>query len=78
MGLDAMRAQCIDQRLAPARVGALRLRELFLNARGSPQLNDEPLQDVADPADAEGLTPLDARDRLRVAGHDGQAKIGSE
>lgn len=78
MAFDAAGAESIEERVAPLRVRPFRARELFLNAFVTPQGDDEPLQDVAHPADAERLPPFDASDRLRVAGQDGQPQIGAE
>lgn len=68
MGFDAADAQSIDESIAAPRVRALGAGELFLNALVPPERDDEFLKDVAHPADAERLPPLDAGDRPRVAG----------
>ena len=75
MSVDVVCAQRVDQSGATLRVRPFGTGELVLHFFVAPQRNDEALQDVADPADAEGLAAFDARDRSRVAGHDGHTKV---
>ena len=78
MGSDVVSSQRIDERRTALRVGFFCASELFVDALVAPERDHEALQDVADPAYAEGLTAFHARDRPCVAGHDRQAEVGAE
>src|SRR5262249_33824930 len=76
--LDVVFAQSCEEGIAALGVGRVGVGELLVDALVAPEIDDEALQDVADPTDAERLAAFDAGDRSLVAGENGQSQIGSE
>ena len=75
---DAVLGQRLEEQEAPRCVDASRVLEPLLHRRVGPQVGDDLLEDVANPAGAEQLAPLDAGDRYPIAGHEREAEVGSE
>ena len=67
-----------DQRLAPGRVGLAGAGHDRVEAGVEQQLGRGRLQDVTDPARPQRLPSLDAGDRRRVAGDEGNPQVGVE
>ncbi len=75
MRFDTSLLQRGDQQLAALGVGSLRASEAFLHVAIGPECGHECLQQMADPADAEGLASFDACNRSAIAGQEGQAQV---
>ena len=73
-----MRGERVDERLTTLRIEIRGARESSAARRIRPQRERQPLQQVAHPAYAQRLASLDARNRRRVAGDNGDAQIGTE
>ena len=76
--LDPVRRQRAEQRRSSHRVRFFCDGKLAHDASIEQERGDECLQNVADPADSDRLSPLEGGDCLRIAGKQSHAQVGSE
>ena len=78
MSCDASTGEGVEEAPASRGIDVGSLLELLPHGLVLPQVGDEFLQDVADPAGAEQLAALGPGDRGGVAGHDREPEVRAE